>query len=174
MPMTRMSRTLATVAGLCAVGVLAVTPAFAHGRPVRAAHRASATIHIRLETVHMKGKTLKVLATAQGDTLYFVDGATVKKDAVVGKFAKIWPPLLAPKGAKIVAPKGMTGFTVALSAGRSQVIFRGHPLFRFFEDKKPGEALGQGFKKIWWAATPALKGVGAVDPPAKKSKSSGW
>ena len=54
-----------------------------------------------------------------------MDDATIKKDSVLGRFAKLWPPLLATKRAKIVAPKGLTGFTVAVSADRSQMIFRG-------------------------------------------------
>lgn len=178
MAKTRMLRLGTLAGGLAAASLLAVSvsPAFAHGRVVHSARRAAPTVVIRLETVHIGKKAVRVLATAQGLTLYYLANATVQKDACVGKCAVLWPPLTAPKGAKVVGPKGITGFTVAETAGREQVIFRGHPMFRFYLDKKPGEAFGEGFKKIWWVATPALKGWAgaAATKSGSKSSSSGW
>lgn len=172
MPSTRMSRTLAAVAGFVAVGALAVSPAFAHGRVVRATRKAPANVVIRMETVHVKGSTLKVFATANGLTLYYPVKATMKADwCKAGICTKLWPPFTVPKGTRVVGPKGVKGFSVGLTDGRNQVAFRGHPLFRFGADKKPGQLLGQGFKKLWWAATPALKAAWVAPAKGAKTKS---
>jgi len=65
----------------------------------------------------------------------------------------LWKPLLVPKGTK---PTGVTGLgTVKRPTGKIQVAYRGAPLYRFVNDRKPGDIKGNGFKDVgtWRVAT---------------------
>ena len=54
--------------------------------------------------------------------------------------------------------------TIKRSDGKSQVTYNGHPLYRFVNDKKPGDTNGQGitaFGGRWFVLSPAGKRVSA-------------
>jgi predicted lipoprotein with Yx(FWY)xxD motif len=63
----------------------------------------------------------------------------------------VWKPLVVPAG---VTPKGPVKLgTVKRPDGRTQVTYKGRPLYSFNADK-PGEANGEGLKDVgtWHAA----------------------
>ena len=95
-----------------------------------------------------------VLTTGSGLTLYrFTEDKPGGPSACSGACAKIWPPLLASKGAHVSAPKGVKGLTVMnVGNGHWQVAFHKIPLYRFESDKKKGQALGQKVGNVWFAA----------------------
>jgi predicted lipoprotein with Yx(FWY)xxD motif len=65
----------------------------------------------------------------------------------------LWKPLVVPKGR---VPSGAAHLaTVRRPDGRTQVAYRGHPLYRFALDAKPGDVKGNGFKDVgvWRPAT---------------------
>jgi predicted lipoprotein with Yx(FWY)xxD motif len=160
------------LAGLGAAALLAPA-AGVWAAPRVPLHRAAASTVVRLAKVKVKGQVETVLVNGQGHTLYWLAGSTASKVVCTGKCAQIWPPLLAV--GKLVTPKGLSGFSEAHTALGLQVLFRGHPLFLFIKDTKPGEALGQGIKGIWWVATPSLKPVTSAAPKKKDpSSSSNW
>jgi predicted lipoprotein with Yx(FWY)xxD motif len=109
------------------------------------------------------GKT--VLTNNAGHTLYSL---SVEKN---GRFIctdrsclALWHPLVVPAGTKPTGPAPLG--TVKRPDGRTQVTYKGRPLYAFDQDLKPGEANGQGFKDIgtWHAATLASSST-APEPP---------
>jgi predicted lipoprotein with Yx(FWY)xxD motif len=101
---------------------------------------------IRLKERKVKGHM--TLVTSTGMTLYSL---SVEKK---GKFVctrsaeclVIWHPLLVPKGKKVKGPVKLG--TVKRPEGGSQVTYQGRPLYTFAEDKKPGDAKGEGLKDV--------------------------
>jgi len=94
-----------------------------------------------------------VLTTASGLTLYRFTEDEPGTSVCTGACAKIWPPLLASKGAHVSGPKGVKGLAVMkVGNGHWQVAFHKIPLYRFEGDKKKGQATGQNVGKVWFAA----------------------
>lgn len=109
----------------------------------------------------MENTTLEhtVLTTLKGKTLYSLSVETKGKFTCTGTCLASWTPLLIPKGVK---PKGPVKLgTVKRPNGKTQVTFKGLPLYSFNGDK-PGEANGEGIKDVgtWHAAK-----VGSVSSP---------
>ena len=101
-----------------------------------------------------------VLTTLKGKTLYSLSVETKGKFTCTGTCLASWTPLLIPKGVK---PKGPVKLgTVMRPNGKTQVTYKGRPLYSFNGDVKPGEANGEGIKDVgtWHAAK-----VGNVSPP---------
>jgi len=88
------------------------------------------------------GKTSmgKAWVDLQGMTLYTFDKDTATKSACNGKCAVEWPPLKVAAGAK-----ASHNWTIVTRADGSKMwAYKGHPLYTFIEDKKPGDATGDG------------------------------
>jgi predicted lipoprotein with Yx(FWY)xxD motif len=106
-----------------------------------------------------------VLVDRRGMTLYTLSAETRGRFICTTKFClSLWTPLVVthgttPAGAKLLA-------TVKRPDGRTQVTYRGRPLYTFNEDKKLGDAKGNGFKDVgtWLAATP--NATATVTPPS--------
>jgi predicted lipoprotein with Yx(FWY)xxD motif len=95
-----------------------------------------------------------VLANLKGRTLYSLSVEKHGKFICTGGCLSIWHPLVIPKG---VQPKGpVTLGTVKRPDGRTQVTYRGRPLYSFAEDTKTGETNGDGIKDVgtWHPAEP--------------------
>ena len=94
----------------------------------------------------------KVLATKSGLTLYQFSVDPVGRATCRGACAKIWSPLLLPRGVShIKAPHGIKGLSlVRVKGGRLQVFFHHHALYTFISDKK-GQAIGQDVEHDWFA-----------------------
>lgn len=98
--------------------------------------------------------TLKetILVTMKGKTLYSLSAETKGRFICTGACLASWKPLVVPAGVK---PKGpVTLGTRRRPDGRTQVTYKGLPLYSFNGDSKPGEANGQGLKDVgtWHAA----------------------
>ncbi|MGN6664081.1 MAG: COG4315 family predicted lipoprotein [Solirubrobacterales bacterium] len=92
-----------------------------------------------------------VLTTNKGKTLYSLSVEKKGKFICTGGCLSLWKPLVVPAGVK---PKGPVKLgTVKRPDGRTQVTYKGLPLYSFNADK-PGEANGQGLKDVgtWHAA----------------------
>lgn len=110
----------------------------------------------------MENTTLEhtVLTTLKGKTLYSLSVETKGRFTCTGTCLASWTPLLVPKDVK---PKGPVKLgTVKRPNGKTQVTYKGLPLYSFNGDVKPGEANGEGIKDVgtWHAAK-----VGNVSPP---------
>ncbi len=93
-----------------------------------------------------------VLTTSSGLTLYRFTEDSPGTSMCTGACAKIWLPLLAPKGARVSGPHGVKGLSlISVANGHWQVAFHRLPLYHFEGDKKKGQAHGQDVAKAWFA-----------------------
>jgi len=122
-----------------------------------------ADIPIAIVSAEKVGDLGKVLVDSEGRTLYVFHKDkrslySAKSSACYGACAEAWPPLLT--GGETEAGKGAspTKFSgLKRKDGTLQVTYYGHPLYTYEEDKKPGEANGNGvtaFGGEWYALGP--------------------
>ncbi|MGW4804686.1 COG4315 family predicted lipoprotein [Kitasatospora sp. NPDC004272] len=84
-----------------------------------------------------------VLVDAQGRTLYLYGADNSVHAGCLDECAKSWPPVTTP-GFPLAGPgvdDGLLG-AAALPDGTAQVLYKGHPLYRYTGDRAPGEAAG--------------------------------
>jgi predicted lipoprotein with Yx(FWY)xxD motif len=154
---TRRLRTLvpagaAAMVALGAVGCGAASAGTGMEAMARAPHRAVAKT-ARNATLH---KT--VLVTRSGKTLYSLSAETHGKFICTGESCfSLWTPLVVKHGTR---PTGVSLLaTVKRPDGRTQVTYRGLPLYTFNEDRRPGDVKGNGFKDVGtWLAASATSG----------------
>jgi predicted lipoprotein with Yx(FWY)xxD motif len=108
------------------------------------------------------GKT--VLANLKGHTLYSLSAETNGRFICTGTCLADWHPLLVPAGTKPTGPVKLG--TIKRPEGKTQVTFKGKPLYAFAGDSKPGQANGEGFKDVgtWHAATLAASPMPPTEP----------
>jgi predicted lipoprotein with Yx(FWY)xxD motif len=108
----------------------------------------------------------KVLANAEGLSLYTFDNDTTTESTCYDACATAWPALLvSPHAAPPAAPFGLTTRT----DGSNQVTFNGHPLYRFRRDAAKGDINGDGLGGVWHLARPEKQGdVQVVETVAGK------
>ena len=130
------------LAAILAISAVAVPMALARGSKTVAGEATAPSLH----------KT--VLTNIKGLTLYTLSGEKNGKFICTGSCLKTWPPLLVATGTK---PKGpVTLGTIKRPEGKTQVTFKGAPVYTFSGDSKKGEANGEGIKDVgvWHAVTP--------------------
>lgn len=96
------------------------------------------------------GKT--ILTTTRGRTLYSLSAETNGRFICTASCLSIWRPLAVPSGVK---PKGPVKLgTIERPDGKTQVTFKGRPLYSFSGDSKTGDVNGEGIKDVgtWHAA----------------------
>ena len=161
-------------AALLSIGALSVALAVAVSVAVAAPAGVAGATSPHAKTI--KVSTAKVpnvgtvLTTASGLTLYRFTEDTPGTSKCTGACAKIWPPMLASKGAHVSGPRGVKGLAVMkVGNGHFQVAFHKVPLYRFAGDKKKGQANGQNVGNVWFAvlksgipATTAAAGAAAA------------
>jgi predicted lipoprotein with Yx(FWY)xxD motif len=100
----------------------------------------------------------KMLVDAKGRTLYLFEKDKGRRSACYGQCAKFWPPLLTVgKPTAAAGSRASLLGTTRRTNGSMQVTYAGHPLYRFLEDKKPGETKGEGSKLFgagWYVVRP--------------------
>ncbi|MGH2937116.1 MAG: COG4315 family predicted lipoprotein [Solirubrobacterales bacterium] len=142
---TRRARNLAALAlaAVLALSAVAVPMALAGGSKTVAGEATAKSLH----------KT--VLTNTKGLTLYTLSGETKGKFiCTTSECLKAWPPLLVKPG---TTPKGPVKLgTVKNPEGKTQVTYKGMPIYTFEGDSKKGEANGEGLKDVgvWHAVTP--------------------
>lgn len=124
---------------------------------------------VKISTAKISGVGT-VLTTSTGLTLYRFTEDKPGTSACTGACAKIWPPLLASKGAHVSGPQGVKGLSLMnVGNGHWQVTFHKLPLYRFEGDTKKGQAHGQKVGGVWFAALksgiPASATAGATATP---------
>jgi predicted lipoprotein with Yx(FWY)xxD motif len=131
------------IAALLAMSAIAAPMALAKGSKTVTGEATAPKLH----------KT--VLTNTKGLTLYTLSGETHGKFiCTTAECLKAWPPLLVTPG---TTPKGPVKLgTVKNPEGKTQVTFKGMPVYTFEGDSKKGEANGEGLKDVgvWHAVTP--------------------
>jgi len=112
-----------------------------------------------------------ILVTLSGKTLYSLSAERHGRFICVKSCLSFWKPLIVRAG---VTPTGVDGLTVVKRPeGTRQVAFHGGPLYTFADDRKRGDAKGEGFKDVgvWHAA--ATKGASAPTSPPPPTTTTG-
>ena len=92
----------------------------------------------------------KLLADADGRSLYTFDKDQPGKSNCTLLCAVAWPPFVAPAGAKASGPWSV----VARSTGVKQWAYKGSPLYTYHFDSKRGDVHGDGAEGVWHLAKP--------------------
>jgi predicted lipoprotein with Yx(FWY)xxD motif len=114
---------------------------------------ATATVALR------KSPLGSILVDARGRTLYLFEADKPGTSDCSGACASIWPPLTT--SATPQAGGGVTAAKLATTAragGERQVTYKGHPLYTYAGDSRPGTTNGQGldqFGAAWYVLNAA-------------------
>jgi predicted lipoprotein with Yx(FWY)xxD motif len=146
---TTKSRRLRQLTGLAAIGLVAV---LAFSVTAGAGRATPPKRVVKLEESSGGGS---VLANLRGRTLYSLSVERHGRFICTAGCLSIWHPLFVPKGVKPTGPVSLG--TVERPEGKTQVTYRGRPLYSFGEDSHKGETSGEGIKDVgtWHAAKPA-------------------
>jgi predicted lipoprotein with Yx(FWY)xxD motif len=145
------------------------------GTGVALASPSASTVTINAKVNSSLGS--KILVNSAGLTLYHYTAEKKGAIACTGGCTSAWPPLLAAGSAKPSAGPGLSASklgTVKRPDGKMQVTYNGLALYRYAEDKKAGQANGQGEGGAWYAVTPsgAVTKKAAAEVAAKASGTS--
>lgn len=103
-----------------------------------------------------------VLTTLKGKTLYSLSVEKHGKFICTGGCVATWKPLTVSAGTRPTGPVKLG--TIKRPDGKTQVTYKGLPLYTFMGDSRPGEANGEGLKDVGtWHATTA--GTVSPQPP---------
>ena len=168
--MTRRTTIAAFIVSLALpLSALAVTTgtSVANGRTTHPAvaakrsHSAASVTRSRIRpTVQVRRTALgQILVDAGGRSLYLFEKDSRGESRCSGSCASNWPPLLVTR--RPVAGRGIRTSKVGTtkrSDGKTQVVYNGHPLYRFIADTRPGNTNGQGltaFGARWFVVSPS-------------------
>jgi len=141
---------LATACGGSSPSTAAASPA---SSPAASPAGTAATIAVATT------KLGQILVDGKGLTLYLFVADTSTTSTCNSSCATVWPPVLTTG-----APQAGAGANASLlgtttrTDGTTEVIYAGHPLYYFVQDKSAGDTTGQGvnsFGALWWVLSPA-------------------
>ncbi len=96
------------------------------------------------------------LVNQTGFTLYYFmnDKPGNGMSTCTGQCVKNWPAFYT-ENITVPATLNKTDFTaVKRNDGIEQIAFKGWPLYYYYKDTKPGDALGQGVGSVWHIVNP--------------------
>ena len=143
----RALRTAASALVLLALGACgssSSTGTASSASSVGGAAASSAAILVQTASASVAGTSETVLTDAQGLTLYYKSADTPTSITCTGGCAANWPPLLASSGTPQGTPSVTGKLSVLNGPNGNQVLYNGHPLYRWIQDTAPGQATGQG------------------------------
>jgi predicted lipoprotein with Yx(FWY)xxD motif len=121
----------------------------------------SAASRATVKTRH--GKLGTFLVGGNGRTLYLFEKDKTSKSTCSGQCAQFWPPLLTSGKPKAAGGAKASLFgTTRRSDGKLQATYKGHPLYYFSQDAKPGDTMGEGFNAFgakWYVLAPSGKKI---------------
>ena len=152
-PIFTLSPSIRVLLGAALACLLVASPASAAGQTKQVAKEAeNATL----------GKT--VLTTTKGRTLYSLSAESNGRFVCSGGCLSIWRPLLVPAAIKPTGPVKLG--TIERPDGRTQVTFKGSPLYSFNGDTKAGDVNGEGIKDVGTWHVAATGKLVTPQPPA--------
>ena len=116
-----------------------------------------ASFAVRIAQATVKGTSVTILSTPQGQTLYYFAPDTATKTACTGACAKAWPPLISTGSGTTLGDVSLPGaLSVVHDANGNQVEYNGHLLYTFSGDTSAGQANGEGLLGKWFVCTPGI------------------
>jgi predicted lipoprotein with Yx(FWY)xxD motif len=112
----------------------------------------------------MKTRFGRILVDGRGRALYlFTRDRGRPESRCFGACATAWPPFhtRGQPRAGTGAQRSLLG-TTRRRNGRTQVTYRGHPLYYYVGDRRPGEVLCQGveeFGGLWLVVSPSGRAI---------------
>lgn len=94
-----------------------------------------------------------ILVDGSGRTLYLFTKDAPGTSTCTGGCLAAWPPLLGKPTAGTGVDASMLG-TVTRPDGKTQVSYKGMPLYYWAQDSAPGQTSGQGVQGVWWVVSP--------------------
>jgi predicted lipoprotein with Yx(FWY)xxD motif len=140
--------------------------------PATSSTSSSSTALVKSASNSKLGST--VLTNTSGMTLYALSGESAGKFICTGAACEgVWHPLVASGASATSASVGSLG-TVKRPDGSEQVTYKGMPLYTFAQDRKAGEANGEGIKDVgtWHAVTTTASASSSAATKAAESESS--
>lgn len=168
-----MVRVSAAMVGVAVAGVLALSACSAKsdaGQPVQEQQPAGdGQVSVKLAATQV-GNLGSVVTDQNGRTLYRFDKDKAKPPASNCKddCAVVWPPVTVGDLSEVKlanVDKGLVG-VLERADGTKQLTLGGWALYRYKDDKKAGDAKGQGINGTWFAATPEGKKAQVKANPA--------
>lgn len=105
-----------------------------------------------------------ILVDDQGITLYLLTSDTDEHSTCYDTCATAWPPLVS--NGTPLAGEGVDESLLSTDVrddGSAQVLYNGHPLYHFVNDRAAGDVNGQGienFGGIWYVVSPSGESIG--------------
>lgn len=159
---------LAAVVAGCGATASLITPA----RPVSA--RASAAGRHAV-VLTRRGALGTFLVDGRGRTLYRFLKDTGRQSRCAGTCAQFWPPLTTREKPEAAGgAKRSLLSTIRRRDGSRQVLYAGHPLYRYAPDSSPGQTLGQGlvaFGARWYVVAPSGRTITSPAPASTATPS---
>ena len=105
-------------------------------------------------TVTTAGSSLgTILVDGAGRTLYLFTKDSPGTSTCTGGCLALWPPLLGTATAGTGVDASLLG-TLTRPDGKTQVSYKGMPLYYWARDTAPGQTNGQGVQGVWWVVSP--------------------
>jgi predicted lipoprotein with Yx(FWY)xxD motif len=146
---------------LAACGNSTTKPSDTYTAPTSTTTAATGTtIHTASATV--KGKTVTLLTTAEGWTLYYFTPDTATTSAcTTAPCNTTWPALISKDTPTSNATLSGT-LGLQTNANGSQATYNGHPLYTYSKDTAAGQTNGEGVGGKWFVATTDLPTIGGT------------
>ena len=135
------------------VALLVTLATMAASSPVPATAAGGATVKVRDSSYG------RILVDGKGRTVYLFTKEKTAKPRCYGDCAKAWPPFLT--SGKPRAGSGADADLVGSHkrrSGKRQVTYKGHPLYRYIGDQRPGDIFCQNvveFGGRWLVVSPS-------------------
>ena len=94
-----------------------------------------------------------ILVDGAGRTLYLFTKDSPGTSTCTGGCLAAWPPLLGTATAGSGVDASLLG-TLTRPDGKTQVSYKGMPLYYWARDTAPGQTNGQGVQGVWWVVSP--------------------
>ena len=94
-----------------------------------------------------------ILVDGTGRTLYLFSKDSTNTSTCTGGCLAAWPPLLGTATAGTGVDSSLLG-TLTRPDGKTQVSYKGMPLYFWAQDSAPGQTSGQGVQNLWWVVSP--------------------
>ena len=140
----------------------------AAGRPAGAPVASSSAKHATVKT--RSGSMGTYLVDGRGRTLYLFRKDKTRRSTCNGACAQAWPPLTTRERPEAEGRAKQSRLSTSRRRnGAKQVVYNGHPLYRYAGDGGAGDVNGQGLNTYggrWYLVAPSGKAITSSGSPS--------